>query len=139
MIRAVLDTNVYIAAVLARNGAPARLVQALSDGIYDAVLCPALLTELESVLVRPKIARRVPADVAAAYVAWLSRVAIIDADPADVPAVSPDADDDVVLALARCSGADVVVSGDTHLLGLEGFELHILAPAAFADVVDALR
>lgn len=139
MIRAVLDTNVYVAALLSRDGAPARLVRALAEGLFDAVVCPGLLTELDGVLARPKIARRIPEADARAYIAWLRRVAVVEADPGDIPAVSPDPDDDFILALAHESGAQVVVSGDEHLLGLTDAGIRILSPAVFADLVESLR
>ncbi len=100
MIRAVLDTNVYVAAVLSRTGSPSRLMSALAEGLYDAVVCPLLLDELESVLARPKIASRVSAGTSRDYLDWLSRVAVIEVDPTHVPRVCADPEDDYVLALA---------------------------------------
>ena len=139
MIRAVLDTNVYVAALLSRSGSPARLVRALADGVYDAVVCPGLLAELEAVLARPKIAARVTSDDARDYIEWLKRVALVEPDPVDVAGISPDPDDDYLIALARESGARVIISGDMHLLGLEDTDPRVLSPAAFADLVDSLR
>ena len=143
MLRAVLDTNVYVAALISRDGSPARIVRALHDGVFDAVVCPTLLAELTGVLARPKLSSRIAPDDARAFVAWLERVAIVAADPVGIEALSPDPGDDYLLALARASGAQAVVSGDAHLLGLERAlghaEYRVLAPAVFADLVDSLR
>ncbi len=139
MIRAVLDTNVYVAALLSDKGSPARLVRALSEGLFDAVVCPRLLGELTSVLGRPKIATRLPAGVAPDFVEWLERVAVHEPDPLRVARVSADPGDDYLLALAASSGAQIIVSGDSHLLELRGHEPRVLAPATFADLVESLR
>jgi len=139
VIRVVIDTNVYVAALLSRDGAPARIIRALGDGLFDTVSCPALLAELEGVLVRPKISSRISSRDARDYVEWLKRVAIVEPDPEGVPPASADPDDDLVLALARESRAKAVVSGDEHLLDLERAEVRVLSPAAFAEFIEALR
>jgi len=139
VIRAVLDTNVYVAALLSAHGSPARLVGALGEGLFDAIVCPRLLDELSGVLHRPKIAARLDPTVADDFVRWLGRVAITVPDPGVVRAVPPDPDDDHIVALALIGHAEVIVSGDAHLLGLSGITPRILSPAAFAQFVDALR
>lgn len=139
MIRAVLDTNVYVAALLSAHGSPARLVSALGEGLFDAIVCPHLLDELSGVLHRPKIAARLDPTVADDFVRWLGRVAITVPDPGVVRAVSPDPDDDYLIALALIGHAETIVSGDAHLLGLSGTAPQVLSPAAFAQFVEALR
>ncbi len=139
MIRAVLDTNVYVAALLSRDGSPARLVRALGEGLFDAVVCPRLLDELRGVLHRPKIAERVDADTAERFIDWLRRVAITVPDPGVIRAISPDPDDDYLIALALIGRAEVIVSGDAHLLGLTDSKPRTLSPAAFATLVEGLR
>jgi len=147
VLRAVLDTNLYVAALLSRDGSPARIVCALHDGVFDAIACPALLEELAGVLARPKLASRIPPEDARAFVTWLERVAIIVPDSTDIVAFSPDPGDDYLLALAQKSGAKAIVSGDAHLLELESAtgpasgraEYRVLTPAVFAGLVDSLR
>lgn len=139
MIRAVLDTNVYVAALLSRSGSPARLIRALGDGLFDAVTCPRLLAELGGVLARLKIAERVDAETAAAFVGWLERVTVSVPDPEIIQPVSPGPDDDYLIALALIGRAQVVVSGDAHLLGLQGATPRTISPAVFADLVEGLR
>lgn len=139
MIRAVIDTNVCVAALISREGTPARIVKAVADGLVDPVVCPRLIAELTGVLARPKIARHIPADIAHDYVVWLERIAVAVPDPQHVPALTPDPDDDYILALAETARAQVIVSGDAHLLELVGAGVRVLSPAAFADFVEGLR
>jgi putative PIN family toxin of toxin-antitoxin system len=117
-LRALLDTNVIISALLSATGAPAQILRAWLDGRFELIVSPSLLAELERALAYPKLRRRISADEADAFVAWLGRTATVVADPDMPPPVrSVDAADDYLLALA--AAADVVlVSGDAHLLSL---------------------
>ena len=139
MIRAVVDTNVYVTALLSRTGSPARIIRALGEGLFDAIVCPRLLDELRGVLGRPKIAERVDTAVADDFVAWLERIAITVPDPGTVLAISPDPEDDYLIALALIGRAEVIVSGDAHLLDLTDVSPRTLPPATFADLVEGLR
>lgn len=140
MIRAVLDTNVVVAAALSRDGAPAQLVRALAEGRFDAITCAALLDELAAVLAQPRIAKRIAHEDAAAIVAWYRRIAIVEPDPLEVPRLSPDPDDDVVLALANTAEAHAVVTGDAHLLGMRQRvgSMRVVDPRTFLAVLERL-
>lgn len=139
MLRAVLDTNVLVAALISPDGPPAAVLKACADGEYDLVVCPRLLAELRAVLGRDRIRRYVRADEAEMFASWLERMAVGAPDPTDIPAVSPDADDDYLFALARGSRVHALVSGDAHLLGLRLAQQRILSPAAFEALLDRLR
>lgn len=139
MIRAILDTNVLVAALLSSDGAPARLLRSLEEGLFECVTCEHQFIELRGVLDRPKIARYVNGETASEFVAWLERVAVTVPDPVDIPAISPDPDDDYLVALARIGRASVIVSGDAHLFGLRLEEMRVLSPAAFGSLVESLR
>ncbi|MCA1705276.1 MAG: PIN domain-containing protein, partial [Actinobacteria bacterium] len=52
-MRAVLDPNVIISAVLSPGGAPARVMTAWLEGRYELVVSPLLLEELERALSYP--------------------------------------------------------------------------------------
>lgn len=116
-MRAVLDPNVLIAALLSRNGTPAQIVSRWLSGAFELVVSEALLAELERALAYPKLRQRVTEDEADAFVALLRRGAIVGADPRSAPRRSADPGDDYLLALAESERA-VLVSGDEHLLAL---------------------
>ncbi len=82
-------------------------------------------------LAYPKLRARVQSHDAEEFVDWLSRQAILAADPVDPPSRVADADDDYLLALAAGEDA-LLVSGDKHLLALAD-EFPILAPARFME------
>lgn len=133
-MRAVLDANVLISALLSATGAPARLLVAWQLGQFELIVSPLLLAELERALAYPKLRRMIAADEAAAFVAWLGRSATIADDPADPPPLlSADPGDDYLLALAASQKA-MLVSGDGHLLALAA-ELPIRAPSDFLSLL----
>ena len=129
-MRAVLDTNVLISALLSSRGTPARLLLAWQAGAFELVVSPQLLGELRRALAYPKLQRLVaPAD-ADAFVAWLGRSADVAMDPTGPPpARSEDPGDDFVIALAAAERA-VIVSGDVHLTSLAGV-IPVRTPAEF--------
>jgi putative PIN family toxin of toxin-antitoxin system len=116
-VRAVLDANVLIAALLSPSGAPAQLIGRWLGGDFDLVVSERLLNELERALVYPKLRRRISEDEAAELVALLRLAAVVAPDPRTSADRSADPGDDYLLALAQSERA-VLVSGDQHLLDL---------------------
>lgn len=133
-MRAVLDPNVIVSAVLSSGGTPAVVLRAWLDGGYELVVSPALLDELERVLGYPKIAKRVSPGEARELLDMLRRHAELIADPGGAPLVSsPDPDDDYLICLAQAATA-VIVSGDADLRGLAD-KLPVYSPASFLTLL----
>jgi uncharacterized protein len=129
-VRAVLDPNIIISALLSPGGSPARVLRAWIDGHYELIVSLLLLAELERALAYPKLRKHIHAEDARAVVAWLSGSATLVADPPGTPPIpSPDPDDDYLIMLAAAHAA-LLVSGDAHLLGLAE-QLPIVSAAAF--------
>jgi len=138
LTRAVLDPNVLVSAFIGRRGsAPDRLVRAWREGAFELIVSPKLLGELAEVLWRPKFRRQAGEGRAEAYVAAIAAGALRVDDPRDPARISPDVDDDYLVALAMTSRADVLVSGDRHLLGLESPRTPVVSPRELADRLDA--
>jgi putative PIN family toxin of toxin-antitoxin system len=134
-LRAVLDPNVIIFALLSPTGTPAAILRAWSVGAFELVSSPLLLQELEQALAYPKLRRRIDESESSAVVDWLGRSATIVPDPDEqAPRASEDPGDDYLIALAAHERA-VLVSGDRHLLALAG-ELPIYPPADFLALLD---
>jgi putative PIN family toxin of toxin-antitoxin system len=135
-MRAVLDPNVVISAVLAPGGSPARVLRDWLDGAFELVVSPLLLTELERALAYPKLRKRIDPAEATALVQLLRRQAALLEDPTKPPSVrSIDPGDDYLIALAEV-GQAVIVSGDRHLLSLAE-RVPVYSPAAFLELLDA--
>ena len=91
-----------------------------------------LLDELIEVLQRDKFARHLarvggtPRGLALRFAALAQLV-----EPVILPSpISADADDDAVIACALAAGAEIVVSGDKHLLQLQRYQTIEIITAA---------
>ena len=130
-VRAVVDTNVLLSALLWR-GTPHSLIEQVRAGTLTLISSPSLLTELVEVMNRPKFQPLpVRSDTDPERVrSELRRLAEI-IDPPPLPAaVSRDLSDDAVLALAVASQADLIITGDADLLELGSYAgIQIINPA----------
>jgi putative PIN family toxin of toxin-antitoxin system len=137
-VRAILDANVLISAILSSRGSPARLLLAWQAGAFELVVSPALLAELARAVTYPKLARLIPPADADAFVAWIARSAVLATDPGTAPSArSADPNDDYLLALAMAERA-VLVSGDRHLTVLAD-RLPVRTPAEFLALLGEPR
>jgi len=128
-MRIVVDTNVFVSAVLKLNSLPFLVVRWIDE--YEGLLKSAATErEILSVLSRPQIAAvTIPAfrDDLAKMLASAELVAITERITA-----CHDPHDDKFLELAVNGRADLIVSGDADLLALNPFrDIPILTPAAF--------
>ena len=120
-----------ISGLISAKGAPRGLLWLWLEGSFELITCPALLAELERVLLRPKFRPYVTAREARAYIALLRRLSSVEPDPEATAGLTPDPGDDYLVALARAAGAHFLVSGDPHLTELKQARPPVLAPRAF--------
>lgn len=138
-MRVVLDTNTLVSALLSPHGPPRRLLDDARAQVFVLCSSAVLMAELLDVVSREKFARRF-AQVGLTplgIVGEIRRLATMAA-PASVPRViASDADDDHVLACALAGNADLIVSGDKHLLDLGGDYqgIRIVAPAEAVQLI----
>lgn len=132
-MRAVLDPGVLISALISPDGPPREIVSAWAEERFELIVSPALLEELREVLARPKFRRWVSIETAAEFIDGLEGAALLIDDPPTEAGASPDPDDDYLIALARSSGADHLVSGDSHLTSLAEPRPPVLTPREFLD------
>jgi uncharacterized protein len=137
MLKAVIDTNVFVSGLLSRTGPPARVIEAWRDGEFLLVASPAIVGEIRRVLTSPRIRDGFsvcPAD-AAALVELLEEEALLVPGLTQVNgAVPQDPADEKFLACACDAAADFIVSGDRHLRDLGTFRgIPILAVRTFLE------
>jgi len=136
-MKVVLDANVLVSAAI-QTGPSYRLVARwLDHGDLEVVICPALLAEVEGVLGRPRLRKRVEPGLAQLYMSTVRRIAVVVADPAPIEAATRDADDDYLVALGREHGVDWIVTGDKDLLEWEAQTPPAITPAAFERMLDS--
>ncbi|MGH7030131.1 MAG: putative toxin-antitoxin system toxin component, PIN family [Stellaceae bacterium] len=128
-MRVVVDTNVFISAVLKERSLP-------SDAVHLAAERDLLLKsstteqELLITLARPRLAPLIPER----FLGWLEEVlAAAELVPITQQiVVCRDPKDDKFLELSVNGHADLIVSGDADLLALNPFRsIPIITPAAF--------
>ena len=137
MLRVVLDTNVFVSSLLVAEGPPAQVLDAWRERRYVLVCSPALIAECQATLNYPRIRHKysiTDQDVADLR-SLLERDALLVPGEAQVAgAVPQDPSDERVLACALDAGADVIVSGDRHLLELDSYQgIPILSARAFLE------
>lgn len=137
MIRAVLDANVFVSALIRPEGPPARiLVELLERRAFALILSTNIVEELRRTLREPRVRRYVRLS-AREIEAWLASVESIAerVEGRDTVRVVPaDPADDKYFAAALEGDADVVVSGDRHVLEVDRFgRVRVLTPRAFLE------
>jgi putative PIN family toxin of toxin-antitoxin system len=130
-LRIVLDTNVVISALVFPGGTPEAVHRLVLEGRVALVSSPTLLAELGRILAT-KFAWSV--DRAEEAVAQLARFAHVVTPTTRIERIEEDPADDRVLEAAVEGGADVIVSGDRHLLRLGSWQgIAIERPAQFIE------
>jgi uncharacterized protein len=126
-VRLLLDTNVLVAALIARGTCGDLLEHCVRHHVV--ISSPPLLDELRDVLTR-KFRQRA-ADVRATVRLFEETFTLVTLVPLEAPACR-DPDDDVVLATARAGECVTIITGDQDLLILDPFQgIRVLTPSGF--------
>ena len=132
-MRAVLDTNVVISAMLIRGGKEDQILRAWQHGKCELVLSPRILDEMGRALFYEKIrkARWMTEEEVVALVRSLAHESVLVPGRVRVP-VSRDPDEDKFVEAAIEARAQYVVTGDRDLLAVKAYRgVRIVTPAAF--------
>ena len=123
-MRVVLDTNQHISAIIRPNGHPAQIVKLWRIGLIELAISPFILQEFEAVVHRPRIQQKhnlTDADIAE-YLDILRTFAVVVPGTITINVVRDDPDDNSIIACAIESKADMIISGDQHLLSLGSYQ-----------------
>jgi uncharacterized protein len=134
-LKVVLDTNILVSAFVFPGGTPEAVYRAAIEGRITLVTSPPMLAELGRVLSTKFGWETARARSAVAQVAGIGDVV----RPTEtVHVIADDPADDRVLEAAATAGAEVIVSGDRHLLRLEIWEgIRIEKASGFLAGLDA--
>lgn len=130
MIRAVIDTNVLVSAMIAPSGNEALLLLAARQGFVTPCVSEEICEEYAEVLARPKFAFA-PEEIAQVMSMIRGRAEIFQ--PALVTGVALDADDDMVAACVLEARADYLVTGNKR-----HFDERRIAPAKLVNAGEML-
>jgi putative PIN family toxin of toxin-antitoxin system len=124
VLTAVLDTQIILrGAFSATSSITARIYAAWTAGRFTLLLSEPILTEVDDVLLRPEVMRKLrmtPVD-AAAVIELLRRQSTL-VTPSVRFTLSRDPDDDKFLKCAAAGRADYIVGADADLLSLAGVQ-----------------
>lgn len=127
--RVLIDTNVLISAVL-RGGVPESILEAARGGQLRGFVSLHILVEFRDVITRPRFGVDLaPADALIEEIASFCEVVAVEHAS---ESWSVDPDDDPVVETALRARADIVVTGDAHLLALDVRGVRFMRPAELA-------
>ena len=125
MLKAVLDTNVFVSSLLVKAGLSAQVLDAWRERQYLLVISPSIISEIRATLNYPRIRRKyaITDEEVEQLVALLEQDGLLVPGEADVAGSIPqDPTDEMVLACAVEVQAGLIVSGDRHLLDLAAYQ-----------------
>ena len=140
-VRAVIDTNVIVSALIRPQGTAGVLWRRFGEGAFTAVFSPELIDEIAAVLGHSKIRakyRTVPKDLVDIAALFALRGDLVTCE--ERIRICRDPDDDFLLETAVSGNADYLVSGDEDLLALKKLRrTRIVRPAAFLTILGRSR
>jgi putative PIN family toxin of toxin-antitoxin system len=137
-MRVVIDTGVLVSALIQKHGTPGRVLKYLRDGNFSIIYSKPLQLELVEVLNRPIFRQKYhiqPSDIMALIrLTHLRGELVIPQQTIDA---CRDPKDYKFLEAALTGQAEVIVSGDEDLLGLNPFRgISIITPAEFVRLFE---
>ncbi|MBI3988170.1 MAG: putative toxin-antitoxin system toxin component, PIN family [candidate division NC10 bacterium] len=115
-VAVLVDTNVWVSALLNPSGPPAQLKNAWVDGLFDVIVCLPVLEEIADVLQRPRIQRKykIHKHEIVQYLRLITGRAILVPVTGTVTGCR-DPDDNLLLEAAITGGAKYLVTRDDDL------------------------
>ncbi|MEG3879021.1 putative toxin-antitoxin system toxin component, PIN family [Microcoleus sp. herbarium7] len=118
-IKVIIDTNLWISFLIGKE--LAKLKQLIVDRTIQVVLCEQIIEEINLVTQRPKLQKYFPATKVQELLELLRIIGLWIEVTSEV-SICRDPKDNYLLALAKDSKADFLITGDGDLLTLVNFE-----------------
>jgi putative PIN family toxin of toxin-antitoxin system len=137
VIRVVLDTNVFVSALLQPQGFPARaFLIALAGTAAQLCVSGDIYAEYEEVIRRPKFDRsetviELALDAIRKNGFWVR--------PSERVIACSDPDDDIFLDCAQAARAQYVVTGNPKHFPVKWAEIQIVTARQFVEAMEAIR
>ncbi len=131
-MRVVLDTNVFVSSFFGGN--PRKIIDLWKTGGIEICLSEEILEEYLRVLGRLQVSAPALAELLNLF--KIGENIVFAETPEKVEIVPEDSTDDKFIECALSAGAELIVSGDQHLLKLGKFrEVRIVSPARFLETI----
>jgi putative PIN family toxin of toxin-antitoxin system len=137
MIRAVIDTNVLVSAMISSAGNEALVLMAINQGLVMPCFSPEILDEYSEVLCRPRFGF-LQDGVSALLEMLRRRGSLLNSHP--LARTSPDPDDDKFIACALTAKADFLVTGNKrHFLQSPSLGARVVSAGELLEFITLQR
>jgi len=140
VLKVVLDTNVFVSSLLSKAGSPAMVIDSWRAGQYLIVTSRSIISEIKRVVEASDIRKKygLTDDLIERLILLLEKDAIVVPGLSAVAGAIPkDPTDEMFLAVALDARADLIVSGDRHLLDLGEYkQIPILTVRQFLEFLE---
>ena len=142
MLRAVLDTNIFISGIKSQKASPGQVLDAWKKKQFIVVTSPQLIEEVHEVLMRPAILdllKQTPDEISV-FIKLLIQKTFVTDGKLHVNVLKNDPDDNIIIATALEGQASHIVTGDNKsLLPLKEYRgIRILQPKNFLSLLPHL-
>jgi len=138
MIKAVLDANILVSAILISKGHPAKILNKWKAGAFDLITSLSILKEIGRVIFYPKIRKRLNWSdwEINEFLLGLAQFGMVVSKEPKIDVIKEDPTDNKCLACAQKGEADFIVTGDQHLLKLQNYKgIKIVTPKVFLNIL----
>jgi len=138
MLKAVIDTNVFVSAAITEKVKPAQILKAWREKKLGVIISPEILKEIGEVIFKPKIKR---------ISFWtdkerhqlikdLAKICIFTPGSLKLKKLLKHAPDHKFIVAAEEGKADYIVSGDRHLIDLGAYKgIKIVSVTEFLQIL----
>lgn len=140
MIKACLDTNVFVSGTISSSGAPFEILEALRNREFTLLTSNEIIAEISKVLNYPKIknAFSLTDEEIEKSLLLLGKYSQITPGELKLEVITEDPSDNIFLACAVEGKADFIISGDNHLLQVGTYQrIQIITPREFIKQLKA--
>jgi putative PIN family toxin of toxin-antitoxin system len=135
VVRVVIDTNVVVSALLF-GGIPGQLIPLWKSGHIKSLTSAEIIDEYIRVMTYPKFKLSEEEIHYLLHFEILPYFDVISVGLAHSPIIQKDPSDDMFILCAEAGKANVIISGDQHLLSLKNYKkIKILNPKQFLKTV----
>ena len=131
-MRVVLDTSVLVSFLLTRGRVISAIIKQWETGRLEVIVSPQLIAELRRVAEDERLATRLRPGALEVLLRALTENAEVVAGELELPGVTEDPDDDMVVACAVEGNAAYIITRDQHLLRMGTYrDIVVVRPEEF--------
>ena len=131
-MRVVLDTSVLVSFLLTRGRVISAIMGQWETGMLEVIVSPQLIAELRRVVEDERLATHLRPGALEVLLRTLTENAEVVAGELELPGVTEDPDDDMVVACAVEGNAAYIVTRDQHLLRMGAYQdIVVVSPEEF--------